>query len=163
MKNGKNIAFDTDHLLRYIQGDLSDAEVQRMDAALKQSHDLQQQLSKLRATQQLLQGAATDDAEDALAPFFTDRLMKKLTPEVIQADVRASVEDELALLLGRLFRPVAIAGFFLAFCLALYNINLSNDYSSEPTTTESILAMPPVTSITAYDLDFYVAENELLP
>jgi len=58
---------------------------------------------------------------------------------------------------------IAIAGLVLALCLAVYNINLSSDYVSGVSTAESILAMPPVTSMTVYDLDYYAAQTVTLP
>ena len=142
---------------------MSDAKVEALESALEKSEALRSRLAQVRATQTLLQQATSGVEEDVLSPFFTDRLMKKLAPEHMQSHKAHSLEDELALLLGRLFRPVAIAGFFLALCLAVYNINLSNGYSVETSATESILAIPPVTPSTVYDLDFYVAENELMP
>ncbi len=163
MKNNKNIDFNTDHLLQYLEGRLPDDKVHALESALETSEALRKRLSQVRATQTLLQQTASSPEDDILSPFFTDRLMKQLTPEHLQSHRKHSLEDELALLLGKLFRPVAIAGFFLALCLAVYNINLSNGYSIETSATESILAIPPVTPSAVYDLDFYVAENELLP
>ncbi len=156
LNGGFSKAFDTDFLLRYLEGKLSDADVKKLESSLQHSVTLKDELARLKATQSLLQQTTTASSEDVLNPFFTDRLMKKLVPEAAPS----TLEDELAGLLTRLFRPVAIAGLFLALCLAVYNINLSNGYSSDPSTAESIFAMPPVTSMAVYDLDYYAAQSE---
>lgn len=159
MKENDNSAFDIDFLLRYLEGKLSDVEADRLASRLKTSPKLRDELAQVKMTQSALQQATTASVEDALAPFFTDRLMKKLTPQ----SAAASLEEELAMFLIRLFRPIAIAGLFLALCLALYNVNLSNAYSSDPSTAESILAMPPVTSMAVYDLDYYSVQQVTMP
>ncbi|MFK7845620.1 MAG: hypothetical protein AB8G77_09980 [Rhodothermales bacterium] len=156
LNGGSKKAFDTDFLLRYLEGKLSDTDVTKLESSLQHSVALRDELARLEATQSLLQQAAITSSEDVLDPFFTDRLMKKLAPDAASN----TLEDELAGLLTRLFRPVAIAGLFLALCLAVYNINLSNGYSSDPSTTESIFAMPPITSMAVYDLDYYAAQSE---
>ena len=159
MKEDHNTAFNTDYLLRYLEGKLSDTEVHQLESGLKQSQQLRNELAQLKATQAVLRQAAKTGSEDVLAPFFTDRLMKKLVPPLPSI----SLEEELATLLTRLFRPIAIVGLFLALCLAVYNINLSNGFSSDPSTAESILAMPPITSMAVYDLDYYSAQSVTLP
>ncbi len=155
MKEDQN----TDYLLRYLQGRLEGEELQSLQSRLQQSQELRERLAELKATRALLQDTAATSTEDALAPFFTDRLMKKLEPK----PATISLEEELAGLLSKLFRPVAIAGFFLSICLAVYNINLSNEYSSDSSTAESILAIPPVTSMAIYDLDYYSVQTVALP
>ena len=152
-----NKNYTTDDLLRYLEGRLSADAKDELERTLTGSPALQESLARVKATQDLLQQTAADTAEDALAPFFTDRLMKKLARETASSGM--SLEEEMAAFLGRLFRPVAIAGLFLALCLAVYNINLSNDYTSDPSTAESILAMPPLTSTAIYDLDYYATES----
>ncbi len=159
MKDNPNRAFNTDFLLRYLEGNVSDIERRQFVEDLKQSRQLQEELTQLKATQALLQQVAAAASEDVLKPFFTDRLMKNLVP----GSVSVSVEEELASFMSLLFRPIAIAGLVLALCLAVYNINLSNGYSSDPSTAESILAMPPVTSMAVYELDYYSAQSETLP
>lgn len=141
---------------------MSVEEKATLEAHLKQSQSLREELAQVRGMQDLLKSTAVSSSEDVLAPFFTDRLMKKVGADA-NARQGASLEEELASLLSWVFRPVAIAGLFLALCLALYNINLSNDYLSDSTTTESILGMPALTTIAIYELDYYATEAETLP
>lgn len=152
--------YTTDELLSYLEGRLSAEAQHQLEAALNASSELRRELEQLQATQHLLQATASDAAKDVLSPFFTDRLMKQLSPQ--PGTGAFSLEEELAMLLGRLFRPVAIAGLVLAICLAVYNINLANDYNANPSTAESILAMPPLTSSAIYELDYYASQEMTL-
>lgn len=150
-------SYTTDDLLQYLEGRLPAESASRLERDLADSPALSEKLARVRATRGLLRQTANQAGEDALLPFFTDRLMKKLAPQ--EAAPVPSLEEELALSLSRLFRPVAILGLFLALCLAVYNINLSNDYTSNPSTAESILAMPPLTSTAIYDMDYYATQS----
>ncbi|MEM8485226.1 MAG: hypothetical protein AAF564_06730 [Bacteroidota bacterium] len=156
----ENHQHTTDTLLRYLAGELSAEEAAQLATSLMQSASLRSELAQLSATQDLLKEVTTADSADALDPFFTDRLMKKLDPAQSQTP---SWDEELAGLLVGFFRPVAIAGLFLALCLAVYNINLSNGYTVDSTTTESILAIPSVSTMAVYDLDYFAEQTEALP
>lgn len=156
----ENAKHTTDLLLRYLAGELPAEEAVQLTKALERSADLRAALADLAATQDLLKEVTQADADAALDPFFTDRLMKKLEP--VQP-VSTGWDEELAGLLASIFRPVAIAGFFLALCLAVYNINLSNGYTVASSPTESILAIPSVSTMAIYDLDYFAAQTEALP
>lgn len=153
-------SYNTDYLLKYLDGQLPDAEQQLFEKELAGNALLQANLEQLQQTRSVLQDAVDHTAGQALDPFFTDRLMKQLTPEVKSA---GSLEDDLVKMLSMLFRPVAIAGLFLAIVLAAYNVNLSSSYTSDTSTAESILAMPPVTLMSVYDMDSYANQFEDLP
>lgn len=140
-----------DRLLRLIQGDLSAEEVAQLRAEVERSPALRAELDELRALHGLLRTTVQASADDALQPFFADRLMRRLRP----APHRLAAPDEAffeALLAW--FRPVALAGLLLLFGLITYNVTLSNEYEAEPSTTEAVLALPPVTLATAYDVDY---------
>jgi hypothetical protein len=126
---------------------------------LERSDLLRAELARLETIRSLLITTAHDSADASLKPFFADRTMRRLQP------VRnpASTEDELASLLIRFFRPIAIASLLLAICLAVYNINVSNDFAAETTTTEAILALPPVSSMSIYELDVFTSESLTQP
>ena len=156
----KNHRYTTDTLLRYLAGELSAEEAAQLEAALDQSASLKTELAQLATTQELLKDVTAADATGALDPFFTDRLMKKLAPAPAAT---LSWDEELAGMLAGIFRPVAIAGFFLALCLAVYNINLSNGYTVDSTATESILAIPSVSTMAVYDLDYFATQTEAIP
>ncbi len=156
----QNHQYTTDTLLRYLAGELSAEEAAQLATSLMESVSLRAELAALSSTQDLLKEVSSADAATALDPFFTDRLMKKLDPVQPAA---SSLDEELAGLLVGFFRPVAIAGLFLALCLAVYNINLSNGYTVTSTTTESILAIPSVSTMAVYELDYFAEQTEALP
>lgn len=137
-----------DQLLRFLDGALPPEEAAAVQRALDASPALRDELATLRALRGSLRAAT--HADDALQPFFTDRLMRRLAP----APARLSESEEFFGALVRLFRPVALAGLLLVLGFAAYNVNLAEDYEAEPTTTEAVLALPPVSLATAYDVDY---------
>ena len=150
---------DIDDLLRLIEGVMDDEEAGAMRERLERSASLREAYEQLKASRQWMQSAVEVSAADALRPFFTDRLMRKLRP----VPPESVPFEDLVAMMTRVFRPVAIAGFLLAVGLAVYNVDISRDYSVDTTTTEAILALPPVTSMAVFDLDLYAAEAEALP
>ena len=155
----KLTARDTDNLLRLLQGQMSEDEELILRERLEQSAYLREELFRLSGARDWLQDAAAYSAASALDPFFTDRLMRRVnkSPSV------GGREEDLAAMLAQVFRPVALASLVLALCLMAYNVRLAEDYSVDTTTAESMLALPPVTSMSAFDLDLYAAESELIP
>ena len=151
---------DNDDLLRLLDGSLTRDEELAIRARLDKSPSLQEEFLRLSDARRIMQSVIEDSASRALDPFFTDRLMRRVNEAA--AGTRRADDLDLASMLGLVFRPVAIAGFILAICLAVYNINLSQDYSVDTTATESILALPPVTSMSVFDIDLYVAESAAL-
>ncbi len=144
---------DHDRLLRLIQGEATPQEAARLQQELAHSPALRREMEELRALHGLLRTTVHASAETALKPFFADRLLRRLAPAP-QRLVRRSPEEELFAGLLRLFRPLALAGVLLILGFAAYNVTLSSDYGAEPSTTEAVLALPPVTLATAYDADF---------
>ena len=142
----------TNALLRLLEGTLDAKAEAELLAKIDQSVELREELERLQETRILLQGTMRTAGETALKPFFTDRLMKQLA----SGKDNGMAHDDLAFFLGRMFRPVALAGFFIAMFLAVYNVNLSADFASDTSTAEAILALPPVNTMAVYDLDLYV-------
>lgn len=143
---------DTDLLLRWLDGALLPDERQAVDQRLAESPALRLDLEELQALQGLLRTSTQHTAEHALKPFFTDRLMRRL--DGMRMKARWSPEEELFLGLMRLFRPIAIAGLSLILVFAAYNLMLADEYGIEQSTTEAVLALPPVSIATAYDADY---------
>ena len=98
----------------------------------------------------LLQSAVHTTSEQALQPFFTDRLMRRLDP----ARLRRSPDEELFGALLWLFRPVAVAGMMLILMLAAYNVIQAYDSEVPASTTEAVLGLPPVSLATAYEVHY---------
>ena len=155
MKKGRH----TDRLLRFIDGTLEPEEEIQLRAEIEHSEDLQAELSRLQQMKSLLQGAASFSSEGALNPFFTDRLMKRLEPPRQQVNQH----EDLAFFLSRVFRPVAFAGSVLVLCLAIYNLNQSSSYVSETTATEALFGLPPVNTMSVYDMDVYSVDYSVEP
>ena len=141
-----------ERLLRLLQGALTPEEEAGLRRDLARSPELRAELEALKALQGLLQTTVRTTSEEALKPFFTDRLMRRLTPAPQRLAAEASDEEYFSLLL-RLFRPVVAAGLLLILGFAPYNVTLSSDYETRPSTTEAVLGLPPVTLATAHDLD----------
>ncbi len=141
-----------ERLLRLLQGHLTPEEAADLRREIDRSPALQAELETLRALHGLLRTTVRADAEEALTPFFVDRLMRRLTPAP-QRLAKTSPEEELFSGLLRLFRPVALAGLLLILGFAAYNVTLSSAYDAAPSTTEAVLALPPVTLATAYEAE----------
>lgn len=151
--------YTVDDLLCLLDGALPRQKELAIRKELERSETLRAELERLEVTRKVLVSAAEDGAASVLKPFFTDRMMRRLNA----AATRPAAEEEVASMLIRLFRPVAVVCLVLAVCLAVYNINIANDYTSDTTTTEAILALPPVNSMSVYELDVYAPESVTLP
>lgn len=151
--------YTVEDLLCFLDGSLPYHKEQAFRSELEHSEELRAELERLEATRHLMVSTAQQHAASALKPFFTDRMMRQLNPAVAVS----SIEDEVASMLVRLFRPVAVASLLLAVCLAVYNINVANEYASDTTTTEAILALPPVNSMSVYELDVFAPESVITP
>lgn len=137
---------DHDRLLRLLEGALPPDEAARLRDEIARSPALRHEYETLRAMRTLLQTTTRDAAEKAVKPFLADRVMRRLAPQ-------SEPEEELFGALLRLFRPVALAGLLLILGLGAYNVSRADAYDAEPSATEAVLGLPPVTLSAAYDLD----------
>ncbi len=142
-----------DQLLRLLDGTLTPDEEAGLRDALAQSPALRAELADLKALRSVLQEAVHASSEQALKPFFADRLMRRLAPATQRLAV-AGPDEVLFGSLLRLFRPVAVVGVLIILGFASYNVTLSSSYDAQPTTTEAVLGLQPVTLTTAYNYDF---------
>lgn len=141
-----------DRLLQLLDGALAPNEEARLRDELAQSPTLRAELEDLKALRSVLQAAVQTSSEQALKPFFADRVMRRLAPATQRL---ATAPDEVLFgSLLRLFRPVALASLLIILGFATYNITLSDTYGAQPTTTEAVLGLRPVTLTTAYNFDF---------
>ena len=145
----------TDRLLCLLEGRLDPKDKALLHAEIEASPELQEELHRLQEMRGLLQDTVKMSSDSVLNPFFTDRLMRRLEP----ANIKQFEQDDIAFFLSRLFRPVALAGLVVAMFLAVYNVNISGSYTSQTTTAEAILALPPVNTLAVYDLDLYVEDD----
>jgi hypothetical protein len=137
---------DTDRMLRLIEGSLTEDAERELRDRIAASPELRREFERLNGTRQILRDTVRSSSERALRPFFTERLMSRLAS-------RQSVEEELAGFLSRIFRPIAVAASLLLVGLAIYNATLSSQYEVRGNAAESVLALPPVSSASVYDLD----------
>jgi hypothetical protein len=75
--------------------------------------------------------------------------------EAPAAGTASSFLDEQIAFLTRLFRPVLAFGLLFAIALAVYNVNIAGDYSTQGSITESVLGLPALSTTSVYDLDLY--------
>ena len=142
----------TDRLLQLLEGKLGPKEEAILRSEIHSSAELKEELERLQEMRGLLQQTVKETSDSVLKPFLTDRIMRQLEPSSGQQ----VEQDDIAFFLTRLFRPVALAGFVIAMFLAMYNVNISGAFSTEATTAEAILALPPVNTMAVYDLDLFV-------
>ena len=98
------------------------------------------------ALSRLLRDHADESADAAMQPFLADRVMRQIaTPE-------RSEEQLLSSLFG-LFRPVALASLLLMLGFVGYNTIISRSFDVQPTVTEVVFGLQPVSLTEAYTTD----------
>ncbi|GIV61966.1 MAG: hypothetical protein KatS3mg044_0832 [Rhodothermaceae bacterium] len=143
---------DTEQMLRWLEGAMTPDERADWERRLAASPALRQDCERLRALRDTLRATVREDAREALRPFFTDRLMKRLQPP---APPRR--DDIFAEALAALFRPVLVASMALILLLAAYNVTHGVE-DAERSPAEAVLGLPPVTLTSAYELELSSAE-----
>jgi len=103
-------------------------------------------LSSSFALRRLLIEYADESAEMAMQPFVADRVMRRIT-------MASQPEEQLYSFLFRLFRPVAIASLLLILGFVGYNAMVSRSYEIQPTTTEVVFGLEPVSITEAFTAD----------
>ena len=111
-------------------------------AGLNQSNDDQPG----NALGRLLQEHAEQASEHAFQPFLADRVMRRIT-------MASPPEEQLFSLLFGLFRPVALASLLLILGLVGYNTVVSRTFDVQPTTTEVVFGLQPVSLTDAFTTD----------
>jgi len=132
----------TDLLYRSCQGALSDEEQKWLDEALARSEELRKEKELIDAFFK----TARSSSEPSFAPFFDDRVMKKIKAGGNESSVLEPFLDAIMYA----FRRVAVAG--LVFALAIIVLNLG---SSETISLASAFGIPEVRLVDAFD-PFYV-------
>ncbi len=141
MKNDRK-----EQLLRLMDDTLTPTEETTLRREIQACPALRAELDELSSLRSLLTETVSADAETALRPFFSERLIRRLRP------VEPVAEADLVSLLATLFRPIAVASLIIIVALFTYNI-LTVSYAADQSATEKVLGLPPVTLATAYDLN----------
>jgi anti-sigma factor RsiW len=146
-----------DTMLRWLDGRLPDADRRAFEAELNRSDALRVEVDALRGLRLGMQDALRAEAAGVADPYLADRVLRRIEAP------RPVFADELALWLGQVFRPVAIAGALVVVLLAGYNVRLSQSFATESSTAEAMLGLPPVSTASVYDLDVFDAQAAVTP
>jgi len=137
---------NSDRLLRLMDGTLTAFEEEAVRREMASSPELRGEYERLSTMRDILRVSVEEDARNALQPFFTERLLRKLKP------TGSTMESDFLASLSALFRPVIAAGLVIIVALLAYNV-MTVSYEADQSATEVALGLPPVTLATAYDLD----------
>ncbi|HEX7071986.1 MAG TPA: hypothetical protein VF190_14325 [Rhodothermales bacterium] len=131
---------DRDLLNRYLDGGLGPADLARLNERLREEAALREQLEaskRLRATISL--GRA-----DSFAPYFSDRVMRRLLPARAAARTEAFYES-----LRATFTRTAVAGLILAAALAAFNFATYGDSDVVSSVPEALFGLPSASLVDA--------------
>lgn len=104
---------DRERLLRFLDGELPEAEAQAIRARLGVEPDFRAEIDRLQALRQVLAAGRAD----AFAPYFGERVLRRLAlPE------KARAAEGLYDALSWVFTRTAFAGLALAGALGTYNV-----------------------------------------
>ena len=124
---------DRELLIRYADGTLEEHESKRVRERLENEPSLRAQLSRLEALRQTL----GEGRSDSFAPYFSDRVMERLTPAVAEASEQ-SLYDSLRFVFARM----AVACLLAAGALATYNFVDYHDTGVASSVPEALFGLP---------------------
>lgn len=120
-------------LLRYLEGDLPDEEHRAMQQRLAEDPSLRTQLNRLNT----LGDALAVSAPDSFAPFFSERVMRRLAPAAEHAPAEALYES-----MQRLFVRMALACLLIVAALGVYNLMTYEALGVTATLAEAVFGLP---------------------
>lgn len=137
---------DRDLLLRFLGGELDPAERARVASRLESDADFRIQLEKQRQLRDTLVRARSD----SFAPYFSDRVMRRLAP------ARAALQgDAFYQSLRMVFARTALAGLVIAGALAAYNFASYGDLGVASSVTEALFGLPSASLMDALSYNAY--------
>lgn len=122
---------DRAYLLRYLEGDLPDAEAAALRQRLSDDATLRQRVERL----ELLATHLDASAPRSFAPSFSARVLQRLQPEVAPAEALYDA-------LQHLFTRTAVATASLAAALAIYNVISFQELGVTSSLVEALLGLP---------------------
>ncbi len=137
---------DRDLLVRYLENRLSADELAALNRRLEQESSLRAELDRQRQLRETL-GLGRSDS---FAPFFADRVMKRLLPA--QPMARADVFYQS---LQSVFAKTALAGLVIACALAAYNFISYGDLGVASTIPETLFGLPSASLMDALSYNAY--------
>lgn len=141
---------DRDLLMRYLEGALDQATTARLEEQLRASdaegEALRAQLDRLRT----LRGALPAARSDSFAPYFSDRVMKRLVPQ------HAAVKmDSFYASLRMGFARTAIACLLAAGALAAYNFVEYGGSDVTSSVPEALFGLPSASLVDALSYETF--------
>ena len=131
---------DRELLIRYREGDLPAAEMERVEARLRTDPELRGQMERLERVVAALEGGAARSFE----PFFATRVMASVRRAESVAGVEGVYEA-----LRWLFLRVAVASVVIMLAIGAYSA-LGDSYGGS--VIDSVLGLPEATLTTALTL-----------
>jgi anti-sigma factor RsiW len=125
---------DREHLLRFLEGDLSDEETRALDERLAADSGLRDRLASLRSMRDAMRAGRAE----SFSLGFAGRVIGRLEPAGIG-------DDALYRALGWVFRRAAIASLIAAALFGALNIAHYQDFEVSSSVIESIFGLPTVT------------------
>ncbi len=131
---------DHDRLIQLLEDALPDAEAGALRERLRREPALRDRLDRLRGFRDTL----IESRPDSFAPFFSERVLRKLA-----AEIAPNVFESLYELQHRLFLRVAVAGLMAACLLGAYNVMDYQHLGVSSSLLEAVFGLPSVSLMDA--------------
>ena len=131
-------------LLELLHGDLADDEADALRRRLQREPDLRNRLDQLRALDTTLRASTAD----AFAPYFSERVMRRLASDSLQTP-SASLYDALQWL----FLRVAMGCLLIAIGLGTYNALDARSTDLASSRLEAVFGLPSPSLDTLFFLE----------
>lgn len=122
-----------EQMLRYLEGTLPEKESQELERRLDSEPDLKAEFRQLQSLQGLLQTSRAD----SFAPYFSDRVMKKLQPQA-KGQTAESFYDSLSWI----FKRAAFACMIGAVALGTVNVLDYQGLGLASSVVEALFGLP---------------------
>ncbi len=127
---------DRERLLRFLEGALPEDQSNELETRLEFDDDLRNQLAVLRSMREHFASARPD----SFAPYFSDRVMNRISPPVIAA--ADSPYDSLYDSLRWLFVRTAVACLLVAIVIGSYNVITYQGLEVAGSIVEALFGLP---------------------
>lgn len=122
-----------ERLLRFLEGDLPEKEAHEIRARMEREPALQQQVDRL----QRLRHTLSAGTPDSFAPYFSERVLRRLGPVPAPNAAAATYES-----LRWAFRLTAAASLLIAGILGAYNVVDYQSLDVVSTIQEALFGLP---------------------
>lgn len=133
-------------LLRSFDAPLSESDAAALKHMMASSEAARAEYEQVLRVRTVTREALQRDGQEAVTPFFAERLTRKLT---WQPNPREEFSDALMWL----FQRVAIAGLLITFGLVTYNLVSPSPLPQYQNAIETAFSILPSSPDLAYDLD----------